>query len=91
MNRQLADVVRRFADQSSSLLDSVPSLRAFVATVSDVVAAGSPGGNALVTVSWRGSELTANAYHASYAPTIGDTVECHLIDSQLIVVDKLAS
>lgn len=91
MNRQLAGAVRRLADQSSAQLENLPSLRAFVATVSDVVAAGSPGGNALVTVSWRGSDLVANAYHASYAPTIGDTVECHLIDSQLIVADKLAS
>ena len=91
MNRDLAVAVRRFADRNSERLADVSSMRAIVATVSAVVVGGSPGGNALVTVSWRGAVLTANGYHASYTPTVGDRVECHLIDDQLIVIDKLAT
>lgn len=89
MNRQLAVAVRRFSDQSTGRLEELPTDRAFLATVSGVVAGGSPGGNALVTVSWRGGDYIAKGYHGSYTPTFGDRVECHLIDSQLIVVDKI--
>src|SRR5690349_16289079 len=89
VNRDLAVAVRRLPDRNSEPLADVPSMLAIVATVTAVVAGGSPGGNALVTVSWRGAALTANGYHASYTPTMGDRVECHLIDDQLIVTDVI--
>lgn len=81
----------RLADQQAARLAELPSLRAVIATVATVTAGASPGGNALVTVIWRGVELTAAGYLASYTPAVGDRVECHLIDNQLIVVDTIAS
>lgn len=81
---------RRFADQTSSRFADVPGLRAVIATVSTVTAGASPGGHALVTVSWRGQVVTAKGYFASYTPAATDRVLCLLVDDQLIVVGTIA-
>jgi len=90
-SRALQQAAHRLADRQTARLAELPTLRAIVADVATVTPGASPGGNALVTVVWRGAELTATAYHASYTPAPGDRVECHLIDDQLIVVDTLAT
>lgn len=83
-SRELARAARRFADQQTSRLSELPSLRGAVATVTAV-------SGATVTVSWRGGSLTATAVGASYTPAAGDRVLCLLIDSQLVVIDQLIS
>lgn len=91
LSREIARAAGRLADQQSDRLADVPTTRAVIATVTTVTAGAAPGGNALVKVTWRGQELTAASYLASYTPSVGQRVLCLLIDNQLIVVDKTAS
>lgn len=79
MNRRLAAAARKFADQQTDRLAQRPTEQ-FIATVTST----SP-----LTVSWRGSSLTANGRHASYTPGVGDRVSCSLIDSQVIVQNRI--
>ena len=91
MTLPLAVVARRFADQTSDRINGVPADSLWVLSVTAVEVGASAGGNAVVTLSWRGSSITANDYCASYTPTVGDRVLCALLsDHQLVVIDRLA-
>jgi hypothetical protein len=91
MRRELARAARRLADQQSSRLADVPASRGFLATVVAVTAGGSDNGNTLITVRYRGADLPATGFYASYTPTVGDRVDCVLREDQLIVVDKIVT
>jgi hypothetical protein len=57
----------------------------FWATVQSVTPGAASDGNALVTVSWRGTQLPVNAYAASYTPVVGHRVKCDYIDGQVSI------
>lgn len=80
-SRQVVRAARRLADQQTMRVTELPKGRSFYATVTIV----SP-----LTVSWRGGTYQAAVHHASYTPSVNDRVECHLVDSQLCVIDKTA-
>lgn len=79
MSRRLAAAARRLADQQTDRLADRPTPQ-FIATVTST----SP-----LTVSWRGSSIAANGHYAAYTPGVGDRVSCELIDSQVIVRDRI--
>lgn len=85
-SRELAQAARRFADRNSARLADVAGARLIITTVQTVTVGGASDGNALVTVLWRGQEITTAGYPASYTPTVGDRVLCALVESQLLVV-----
>lgn len=89
MNRELATAARRFADANTARIAEVPSERLIVATVTDVAAGAAPDGNALVTVTWRGSPCSVSGYLASYTPAEGHRVVCAYIDNQLIITGRV--
>lgn len=89
MNRELAAAARRFADATSARIADAPGARQIIATVSTVTAGAASDGNALVTVSWRGVDITAAGFAASYTPIVGHRVVCDLIDNQLIVAYRI--
>lgn len=82
-SRAVARIARQFKDQQTDQIADVPSVRAMLATVTAV-----SGGT--VTVSWRGSQLTAGGVLASYTPAVNDRVLAFLVDNQLIVIDLIA-
>lgn len=84
MDRQLASAVRRFADANSAKIADRPTEH-FWTTVTYVEPGAGPGGNALVKVDWRGSELTVAAYAASYTPAVGHRVKCDVISDQISI------
>lgn len=86
MNRALASAVNRLADQNSDRLADIPAARLFRATVVAVAAGASPGGNALLTLRWRGQEITASDYGAHYTPAVGQRVTCALFEDQVSVI-----
>lgn len=91
MTRPLAAAARRLADQTSDRLDGLPADKIRILTVSAVTPGGSPGGNAVITLSWRGTDIAAKDYGAAYTPAVGDRVLCVLTsDNQLVVIDRLA-
>ena len=67
--------VRRAAAEISRDRPSQDAIAAWVesAVVASVTAGAAADGNALATVTWRGSDHDA-AYLAGYAPTAGDVV-----------------
>jgi hypothetical protein len=85
VSRQLEQAARAFADSNKARITAIPTDRDFFADVQTVTAGAGPGGNALVTVSYRGTTLTAASYNAAYTPVVGDRVLCGLIADQLIV------
>lgn len=91
LSRQAGQVARRLADQTTDRLNGIPADSLWMLTVDSVVAGGSPKGNAVVSVRWRGGVVRAADYCASYTPAVGDRVLCaHLSDNQLVVIDRLA-
>ncbi len=90
-SRPLAAAARRLADQTSDRLSGIPSDRLWIATITSIAAGASAGGNAVITVRYRGELLEAVDYCASYTPAVGHRVLCALLsDHQLVVVDRLA-
>lgn len=82
MSRPLAAAARRLADQTSGRIEAASGGGDVVATVVDFSAG-------LVTVLWRGQNLVARGYLASYTPAAGDRVLCAVVDHQLIVRDRI--
>jgi len=85
LSRALGRAARRNADAQSARLAELPAVRQFFATVTTVTPGAGPGGNALVTVTWRAAELTVAAYNAAYTPDVGHRVRCSLVDNQLVI------
>lgn len=89
MNRDIARVARRNADQQSQRIN-VAGARPVIATVTTATAGGSHDGTAyLVKVTWRGLEVTAAGYAASYTPAVNHRVMCAFVDNQLIVLCRI--
>lgn len=84
-SRLLEQAARRFADAQTDRLAELPGARQLIATVTDVIAAGAADGNALVSVTWRGSTLVAAGYPDTYTPATGDRVKCSLVADQLLI------
>lgn len=91
LSRELARASRRFADQNTDRIAELPQGKPFMATVTDVVEGVSPGGWALITVSWRGETYRANGYADNYTPVVGHRVRCELVDNQLLVNYRILS
>lgn len=90
-SRVLAQAARRFADGHSDRWAEIPRDRLLILSVTAVNPTGSPGGNAVITLTWRGRDVQAADYCASYTtPTVGDRVICVLVSDQLVVLDRLA-
>lgn len=83
MNPAVARTARKLADQQSARLADLPTGEPFYADITAVTPT--------LTVLWRGGTYAATGSHASYTPTIGDRVECHLVRSQLCVIDKIVA
>jgi hypothetical protein len=81
VNRDLARAARRLADQQTARIADLPrdSFYADVVTVAPLV------------ILWRSGTYEATGHHASYTPSIGDRVECHLVSDQLCVRDKIVT
>lgn len=75
-------IARAMADQQSRRLATIPAAKLFRATVTTVTAAAASDGNALVTVTYRGTETPVADYPDSYSPTVNDRVLCALVDGQ---------
>ena len=60
-----------------------------IATTSAISAGAAADGNALVSVNWRGQEVTAAGYSANYTPGVGHRVVCDLIDDQLFIAYRI--
>lgn len=89
MNPDIARAARRNADHQSQRI-STAGVRPVIATVTTAMAGGSHDGTAyLVKVTWRGLEVTAAGYAASYTPAVGHRVVCAFIDNQLIVLCRI--
>lgn len=87
-SRELATEERRLAAQQRTDRAAIPTGNV-VLTVAEVIPGGSPKGNTLVRLSWRGRTVDATAYAAAYTPAAGDRVLCSHVDNQLIVIDRL--
>lgn len=77
----------RFVDEVRALAPE-PGPRFEQGTVTAVAAGAAADGNALVTVSWRGVEVSV-PYPASYTPVVGHTVLVVYQDKQLFVLARL--
>lgn len=86
--RALAAASRRFADSLSERLADATS-KQVIATVTTVTPGAAADGNALVAVTWRGTEATVNGYADSYTPAVGHRVVCAYIDNQLLVQHRI--
>lgn len=88
-SRQLARAARQLADQQSARIAAMDSGSSFYATVSDVSAGASIEGQAVVKVSYRGTDTTAAGYPDSYTPVVGHRVLCLVTrDHQLAILHR---
>lgn len=83
-SRELQRAVRQSADANSAKIAARPTTQ-FWTTVTTVVPGGGRGGNALVKIEWRGSELEVAAYAASYTPAVGHRVLCDVVSDQISI------
>lgn len=88
-SRRVQRAARRLADQQTARVADVPSTRLLIASVATVTAAAGTDGGAVVTVRWRGDEVTAAAYLTSQAPVVDMRCLCALVDNQLIILGRL--
>lgn len=86
-SREVARAARRVADQNRAALADAPASKRIVATIATVTAAAGTDGNALVTVTWRGTTFTANGYNRTYTPVVGHRVICDLLGDGQVYVD----
>jgi hypothetical protein len=91
MHRDLARVARRGADQLSSIIAAVKvAVAPRIGTVTTATAGGSADGTAfLVKVTWRGTEVTAAGYAASYTPALNHRVLFVFVDNQPVVLCRI--
>lgn len=76
LDRELAQVARRLADDDSARLAAVPAIPQFPATIFST----SP-----LKVTWRGAAVAVAGKNANYTPVIGDRVSCRLVRDQLLI------
>lgn len=82
ISRRLQREVARGTDrQSDRIRAALPPL--FNATVSAVSPGEAADGNALVSITYRGAEITVAGYAASYTPAVGHRVSCRTVDHQV--------
>ncbi len=86
--RQVHAAARRAANGASDTLRELPDDTHCRATITAVTAGGASDGNALVTVRWRGAELTAADYPDSYTPVVGHRVLCVVVDAELSILHR---
>ena len=77
----------RLADELAALTTQ-PGVRMEPGTVVTVVAGAAADGNALVTVSWRGTSV-AVPYPSSYTPVVGHVVLLLVAPPQVVIVARL--
>lgn len=85
-SHQLYRAAARLAERRAVRL---PEGRDMVATVSTVVLNAASDGGAIVTVTYRGEELTVAAYVTPHVPVVGQRSYLRLVDNQLILIGRL--
>lgn len=80
---------RRVADRQSRAIADAAGSGQIVTTVTTVTAGAAADGNARVTVTWRGKEITVSGYAASYTPVAGHRVVCDRIDDRLFIAYRI--
>jgi hypothetical protein len=88
-SRRVQRAAHRLADQQRARIDELPAPQ-IITTVTAVTPGGAIGGGALVTVRYRGAATVVEGYLASYTPVVGDRVAGVFIDSQLILLGRIA-
>ncbi|MGZ6780294.1 MAG: hypothetical protein ACXVGO_15025 [Mycobacterium sp.] len=85
-SRELQHATERFADHYSQRIERARlSTGRDVGTVTSVTGGLAKDGRAVVAVTIRGQENTAEGYNRTYAPAVGDRVMCTWIGNQLFV------
>lgn len=87
-SRQVAAAARRVADLNSARLRDAAGGGLHRATVTTVIPGGASDGNALVSVTWRGTELAVAGYPDSYTPVVGHRVLIAIADDQLEIFHR---
>lgn len=89
ISRRLQRQVLRTTDQSSDRIRAAETPPMFFATVTSISAGAAADGNALVAISYRGSETTVAGYAASYTPGVGHRVKCSTVDHQVVIDERI--
>lgn len=85
-SRQIQRRAHRRADQQAARIADIPVLRGMNATVSSVTLGAGTDGGAVVTVSYRGADITIACYGRPHIPSVGDRVTVIYIDDQPQIV-----
>lgn len=88
--RQVARATRQWAARTNARIATAADTGLRIATVTGITAGAASDGNALVTVTYRGSPTIVEGYLASYTPALYDRVVVGLIDSQWIILGPIA-
>lgn len=81
-------MARLLADQQVEKLQAAPGSKHFRATVTTVTAGAASDGNALVKVTYRGTEMPVADYPDSYSPVVNDRVLCVSVDGQPSILHR---
>lgn len=85
VSRDVAFMAHRVADHLTDRIADAARPGQRVATVTTVTAGGASDGNALVKVTYRGTEFQVQGYNSAYTPAVGHRVVCDVIDAQWFV------
>lgn len=88
-SRQVRRAAHRLADRQTARYAEVPNGRDMIATVTSVTTGAATDGGAVVTVTYRGEELTVAAYITSHTPVAGERSLLRSVDNQLILIGRL--
>lgn len=83
----MASGIARLADHLASIGDS-QAVRMEQGVIATVTAGAAADGNALVTVTWRGTTV-ACPYPSTYVPVVGHVVLLLIVPPQLVIVARL--
>lgn len=84
-SRRLAQAARKSADRTTGWIAAAAESPLVVATVKTVTPGGASDGAALVTVAWRGVEVTVAGYPDTYTPAANHRVRCSFVGPQLFI------
>lgn len=82
----MANARTRLADQLAALAGT-PGVRMEPAVILTVAAGAAADGNALVTVTWRGTDIAA-PYPSTYTPVVGHTVLLLVAPPQVVIIGR---